>query len=78
MSYPEDGACVGMPVEMFVPDLEDDGPELFELKIAAAKSVCITCPFQVECRSDAQSRPYTVGVWGGELFTLPEETAEEK
>jgi hypothetical protein len=78
VSYPEGGRCVrlGVPVNIMVPEIEDpDYAETVEL----AKTVCATCPFKFECLEDARSNPNTVGVWGGELFELPEEnTAETK
>lgn len=74
MSMWEDGACVGKPVGLFVPDPEDD---TFDEKVTRAKSICETCPFKAQCKAFAESTPNTVGVWGGELFTLPEETAEK-
>lgn len=73
--YPEDGACVGEPVSFFVPDPEKDD---YPLNVLIAQSICETCPFRANCLAEAKSNPNTVGVWGGELFELPEETAEEK
>lgn len=36
--------------------------------IAAAKSICATCPVQAACLAAAISRREPWGVWGGQLF----------
>lgn len=76
MSYPEGGACVqlGVPVEIMVPEI---GTSDYEDSVRQAKNACAVCPFKFECLEDARSNPNTVGVWGGELFELPEETTAE-
>ena len=37
-------------------------------RVAAAKSLCGTCPMQAACLEAALSRSEPCGVWGGELF----------
>lgn len=36
--------------------------------IAAAKSICATCPVMVECLEGAIARHEPWGVWGGQMF----------
>lgn len=47
-------------------------PQLFfsdvEMEVAAAKSLCGSCPVRTQCLKGAQSRQEPAGVWGGELF----------
>lgn len=47
-------------------------PDLFfseqSEEIAAAKSLCATCPVRSQCLDAAISRAEPCGVWGGELF----------
>ncbi len=55
----EAGACVGVDADLFFPV----GEELE--KIAAAKSVCATCPVRDDCLQYSIATNQTEGVWGG-------------
>lgn len=45
--------------------------------VEAAKAVCSSCPVRQACRELGSSFTDSVGVWGGELFELPEEESNE-
>jgi len=51
------GACVGEPVEMFIPDR--GGPT------ARAKQLCARCTVRTECLRYALAVPDLVGYWAG-------------
>jgi WhiB family redox-sensing transcriptional regulator len=63
-SWHELAACRGEPSELFY------GPEGEKLPQRLAREkraleICARCPVRAECRSHAQRRPETYGVWGG-------------
>jgi WhiB family redox-sensing transcriptional regulator len=58
----EEGACNGLPVEVFYP--EDHGGSRYR-KLDKAREVCAGCPVQAECLEYALGAPEDVGVWGG-------------
>ena len=70
MSVHEDGACVGMPTELFVHERERTDLTL------KALSVCAKCPFKTECEALGRESG-SVGVWGGKFLELPEEPTAE-
>jgi WhiB family redox-sensing transcriptional regulator len=54
-----------LPCRTFDPDLWfAETPAELEL----AKSLCLECPFRVECLAGALERGEPWGVWGGEIF----------
>lgn len=54
--------CDGL-LELFYPDPRQ--VKEYRRKIEAAKSLCRSCPRQVECRDGAMQRQEPAGVWGG-------------
>ncbi len=59
-----DGACRGLPSEMFFhPDGERG--RLRYTRESEAKAVCATCPVLAECRSYSLAVPELYGIWGG-------------
>lgn len=59
------GACVGIDFTVFYPpgEPDKDSPE-----VAAARSICRTCPVQRDCLEYALARPERYGVWGGMTY----------
>lgn len=54
-----DAACRGVDPEIFFP-----GPDE-EHRVAAALSVCASCPVRPRCLAFALSREQRYGIWGG-------------
>jgi WhiB family redox-sensing transcriptional regulator len=59
-----DGACRGLPSEMF---FHPDGERGLHRRIreSDAKAVCAICSVLAECRSHSLAVPELYGIWGG-------------
>ncbi len=59
-----DGACRGLPTEMFFHPDGERGPSR-RTRESEAKAVCATCSVLAECRSHSLAVPELYGIWGG-------------
>ncbi|MGW5362090.1 WhiB family transcriptional regulator [Actinopolymorpha pittospori] len=57
-------ACCGEPSELFYGPEGEKLPQRL-VREKRALEICGRCPVRAECRSHAQRRPETYGVWGG-------------
>jgi WhiB family transcriptional regulator, redox-sensing transcriptional regulator len=61
-------ACRGLDPEIFFPITTTTGASAatqLEDQIEAAKSICRTCPVQIECLEYALTTNQEAGIWGG-------------
>ncbi len=59
-----DGACRGLPPEMFFHPNGERGLRR-RTRESEAKAVCATCSVLTECRSHSLAVPELYGIWGG-------------
>ena len=59
-----EAACRGMDITTFFHPTDERHPAR-EHRIAAAKSICRTCPVIMECRAHALAVREPYGIWGG-------------
>lgn len=71
--------CADLPTQFFAPELDDDDPEfvvltkherkeLWAQRRSIAETLCGSCPFRAQCRSNAQEMGYE-GLWGRVWFS---------
>lgn len=70
LSWKTQAVCAQIDPELWFPDLERQG--------AYAKSICKTCPVQVECLNYAIANEEENGIWGGIDFTIRKTPTKEK
>jgi WhiB family redox-sensing transcriptional regulator len=62
--WQEQGACAGLPSEIFFhPEFERGSAKA--QREAKAKAICATCPVLAQCRAQALAAEEPYGVWGG-------------
>ena len=64
------GACSGLPTDMFFVELSDTTDRRYRTLVQAARAVCRACPVMIQCAEYAIEEPEAYGVWGG---TTPRE-----
>lgn len=63
-TWREDAACRGMDVDLFFgPEVES--ARAHKMRVASAKTVCMSCPVRVQCLDYANEIQEAFGVWGG-------------
>jgi len=67
-SYSHFGACRDDPHLFYSPDADLRHPELKaerEWRVGVARTICDSCPVEVECLEGALERREKYGIWGG-------------